>query len=75
MAIARALITNPPIILGDEPTGNLDSKSGKEVMEIFKDLNANGNTVILITHDSSVAAQAKRIIRIQDGKLYEDNTT
>ena len=75
VAIARALITNPPIILGDEPTGNLDSKSGKEVMEIFKDLNANGNTVILITHDSSVAAQAKRIIRIQDGKLYEDNTT
>ena len=72
VAIARALITNPPIILGDEPTGNLDSKSGKEVMEIFKSLNANGNTVILITHDSDVAAQAKRVIRIQDGKLYEE---
>ncbi len=73
VAIARALITNPPIILGDEPTGNLDSKSGKEVMEIFKDLNKNGNTIILITHDSGVAAQAKRVIRIQDGKLYEES--
>lgn len=72
VAIARALITNPPIILGDEPTGNLDSQSGKEVMEIFKGLNADGNTVILITHDSDVAAQAKRIVRIQDGKLYEN---
>lgn len=73
VAIARALITNPPIILGDEPTGNLDSKSGKEVMEIFKELNKNGNTVILITHDSGVAAQAKRVVRIQDGKLYEES--
>lgn len=73
VAIARALITNPPIILGDEPTGNLDSKSGKEVMEIFKELNRNGNTVILITHDSGVAAQAKRVVRIQDGKLYEES--
>ncbi len=72
VAIARALITNPPIILGDEPTGNLDSKSGKEVMEIFKSLNESGNTVILITHDSGVAAQAKRVVRIQDGKLYEE---
>ena len=72
VAIARALITDPPIILADEPTGNLDSKSGKEVMEIFKNLNANGNTIILITHDSSVAAQAKRVVRIQDGKLYEE---
>ena len=72
VAIARALITNPPIILGDEPTGNLDSKSGKEVMEIFKSLNENGNTVILITHDSGVAAQAKRVVKIQDGKLYEE---
>ena len=72
VAIARALITDPPIILADEPTGNLDSKSGKEVMEIFKKLNANGNTMILITHDSGVAAQAKRVVRIQDGKLYEE---
>lgn len=72
VAIARALITNPPIILADEPTGNLDSQSGKEVMEIFKRLNESGNTIILITHDSGVAAQAKRVVRIQDGKLYEE---
>lgn len=71
VAIARALITNPPLILADEPTGNLDSKSGKEVMEIFKILNKNGNTIVLITHDNGVANQAQRVIRIQDGKLYE----
>lgn len=71
VAIARALITNPPLILADEPTGNLDTKSGKEVMEIFKELNKNGNTIVLITHDNDVAAQAKRIVRIQDGKLTE----
>ena len=71
VAIARALITNPPLILADEPTGNLDSKSGKEVMEIFKNLNEQGNTIVLITHDNDVAKQAKRIIRIQDGKLTE----
>lgn len=73
VAIARALVTNPPIILGDEPTGNLDSKVGKEVMDIFKSLHSQGNTIILITHDSDVAAQAKRIVRIQDGKLYEES--
>ena len=72
VAIARALVTNPPIILGDEPTGNLDSKSGKEVMEIFKELHKKGNTIILITHDADVAAQAERIVRIQDGKIYEE---
>ena len=72
VAIARALVTNPPIILGDEPTGNLDSKSGKEVMEIFKEIHKKGNTIILITHDADVAAQAERIVRIQDGKLYEE---
>lgn len=72
VAIARALVTNPPIILGDEPTGNLDSKSGKEVMEIFKELHKKGNTIILITHDKDVAAQAERVVRIQDGKLSEE---
>ena len=72
VAIARALVTNPPIILGDEPTGNLDSKSGKEVMEIFKALHKKGNTIILITHDNDVAAQAERVVRIQDGKLSEE---
>lgn len=71
VAIARALITNPPIILADEPTGNLDSKAGKEVMQIFKNLHEKGNTIILITHDSDVAKQASRVVRIQDGKIYE----
>ncbi len=71
VAIARALITNPPLILADEPTGNLDTSSGKEIMQIFKDLNKNGNTIVLITHDNDVAKQAKRVIRIQDGKLSE----
>ena len=72
VAIARALITNPPIILADEPTGNLDSKAGIEVMQIFKDLHEKGNTIILITHDSDVAKQASRVVRIQDGKIYEN---
>lgn len=72
VAIARALITNPPIILADEPTGNLDSKAGKEVMQIFKELHKKGNTIILITHDSDVAKQASRMVRIQDGKIYEE---
>ncbi len=72
VAIARALITNPPILLADEPTGKLDTKTGKEVMEIFKDLHAKGNTIILITHDPNIAKQASRSVRIQDGKLYEE---
>lgn len=72
VAIARALITNPPIILADEPTGNLDSKAGKEVMQIFKELHKKGNTIILITHDSDVAKQASRMVKIQDGKIYEE---
>lgn len=72
VAIARALVTNPPVILADEPTGALDSKTGIEVMGILKDLHANGNTIILITHDNSLAQQAKRLIRIQDGEITED---
>ena len=71
VAIARALITNPPIILADEPTGNLDSKSGQEIIGIFKELHKNGATVILITHDLNVASQAERVIKIQDGKVQE----
>ena len=71
VAIARALITNPPLILADEPTGNLDTSSGKEIMEIFHRLNEEGNTIVLITHDNGVAKQAKRVIRIQDGRLSE----
>lgn len=71
-AIARAIAAEPPIILADEPTGNLDSKCGAEVMRILYDLHAQGKTVIIITHDDSVAAQAARTIRIQDGVLVSD---
>ncbi|MDN5363358.1 MAG: putative transport system ATP-binding protein [Eubacteriales bacterium] len=69
VAIARALAGDPPIILADEPTGNLDSRAGAEVMTILKELNRNGKTVILITHDSQIANQAGRIIRIRDGRI------
>lgn len=73
VAIARALVNEPEIILADEPTGNLDSKSGEEVMEIFKSLNEKGKTIILITHEHEVALNAKRIFRIVDGKLTEES--
>lgn len=73
VAIARAVAARPPIILADEPTGNLDTHSGEEVMRILKELNDEGRTVILITHDNAIAAQAKRIIRIQDGKIVSDS--
>lgn len=72
VAIARAVAARPPIILADEPTGNLDSNSGKEVMKTLYELNEEGRTVILITHDDNIANSAKRIIRIQDGKIIED---
>lgn len=72
VAIARALANNPHIILADEPTGNLDSKSGMEIMSIIKKLNDDGNTVIVITHDINVAKGAKRIVKIRDGKLFEN---
>jgi putative ABC transport system ATP-binding protein len=71
VAIARALAGNPEIILADEPTGALDSKTSAEVMELLKSLNDEGQTIILITHDINVAKKAKRIVRIADGKLYE----
>ena len=72
VAIARALVTKPPVLLADEPTGALDSKTGIEVMGILRELNLSGNTIILITHDNDLAAEAKRIIRISDGKITED---
>lgn len=72
VAIARALSTDPPIILADEPTGNLDTKSGREIMEILKELHLSGKTIILITHDINVANQAERNVHIQDGKIVND---
>lgn len=72
VAIARALAAKPPLILADEPTGNLDSNSGKEVMRIINELWAEGRTIILITHDDSIAETAHRVIRISDGKIVDD---
>jgi putative ABC transport system ATP-binding protein len=69
VAIARALVTNPEIILADEPTGNLDSKTGREVMDIFKKLNKEGRTIILITHSNEIAKEAKRVVTIKDGRI------
>lgn len=72
VAIARAIAQAPPVILADEPTGNLDSGSTKEIMEILKELHNEGRTVILITHDNEIASRAKRIIRIMDGRIVAD---
>ncbi len=69
VAIVRALVNNPAIVLADEPTGNLDSKTGKEILEIFAQLNKQGNTVVLVTHDHDIAKKAKKIIKIYDGKI------
>ena len=73
VAIARAIAQAPPVILADEPTGNLDSNSTKEIMDILKGLHREGRTVILITHDNEIAAQAKRVIKIRDGKIESDS--
>ncbi len=72
VAIARAIAQAPPIILADEPTGNLDSGSSREIMGILKELHEEGRTVILITHDNQIASQAKRVIKIMDGKIESD---
>ena len=73
VAIARALVNRPSIIFADEPTGNLDSKTGQDVMNLLKDLNNNGQTIIIITHEDNIANQSNRIIKIKDGLIEEDN--
>ena len=72
VGIARALVVHPEIIFADEPTGNLDSASSKEILQILKDMHEKGKTVILITHDNGIAAQARRVVRIMDGKIESD---
>ena len=72
VAIARALVNKPSIILADEPTGNLDSKTSLEIMKLFGDIHANGNTVILVTHEEEIAAYAHRVIRLRDGLIESD---
>ncbi|HMC23591.1 MAG TPA: ABC transporter ATP-binding protein [Thermoanaerobaculia bacterium] len=70
VAIARALVNRPSLLLADEPTGNLDSQTGREILDLFRDLHSRGNSIIMATHEDDVAREAKRIIHIRDGKIY-----
>ncbi len=72
VAIARALINNPPIIFADEPTGNLDTKSGNEIISLLKEMHDKGNTIVLITHDNDIARNSNRIVKINDGEIVDD---
>jgi putative ABC transport system ATP-binding protein len=72
VAIARALINKPDLLLADEPTGNLDSKTGLGILDILKELNQSGQTIIMVTHDDRIAAMAERIIRLLDGRIVSD---
>jgi putative ABC transport system ATP-binding protein len=74
VAIARAIVTDPVMILGDEPTGNLDSRTGEEIMALFQELNRAGKTVVIVTHEEEVAHHCKRILRFRDGRILKDET-
>ena len=75
VAIARSLINSPPLLLADEPTGNLDSRTSEEIMQLFEELNRQGQTILMVTHEEEIAAHAKRLIRMRDGKIEHDSRT
>jgi putative ABC transport system ATP-binding protein len=74
VAIARSMINDPPLLLADEPTGNLDSRTSEEIMELFTELNQRGQTILMVTHEDEIAAHARRLIRMRDGKIEDDTT-
>jgi putative ABC transport system ATP-binding protein len=75
VAIARSLINEPPLLLADEPTGNLDSRTSREIMRLFEELNQQGQTILMVTHEEDIAASARRLIRMRDGRIEHDATT
>jgi putative ABC transport system ATP-binding protein len=72
VAVARAVVTNPSILLADEPTGNLDSVTSQDILSLFGDLNASGHTIVLVTHEADIAAHANRVLVLRDGEIFED---